>query len=42
MHLAHTVNFLGVEEHTLCGGRFTSIYMSNNTNISGFFPVEIL
>src|SRR6266516_3465586 len=37
MHLTHTVNFLGVEEHTLCRGRFASIYMSNNTNISGFF-----
>ena len=37
MHLTHTVNFLGVEEYTLCSGRFTSIYMSNNTNISGFF-----
>src|SRR5690349_13535191 len=37
MHLTHTVNFLGVEEYTLCSGCFTSIYMSNNTNISGFF-----
>src|SRR5205085_2777831 len=37
VHLTHAVNLLGVEEDALSRGCFTSIYVSNNTNISGFF-----
>jgi hypothetical protein len=37
MHLTHTVNLLGVEEDAFCRGRLTSINMSYNTDISGFF-----
>src|SRR6266566_288838 len=37
MHLTHTVNFLSVEEDTLSRGGFTSINMSDDTNITSFF-----
>jgi len=42
MHLTHTVNFLSVEEDTLSRGGFTSINMSDDTNITSFFRTDIL
>src|SRR5579863_2977086 len=40
MHLTHAVNLLGVEEDALRGRCFTSIYMSNDTNIACFLKWE--
>src|SRR5207247_8973923 len=37
MHFTHAVYFFGVEEDALSRGCFASVYVSNNTNISGFF-----
>ncbi len=37
MHLTHTVYLFSVEEDALGRSCFASVYVSNNTNISGFF-----
>jgi len=42
MHFTDTVNLFRVEENTLRCGRFTSINVSDDTNISCFFREENL